>query len=461
VVIERADDVGGTWRDNTYPGCTCDVPSNLYSFSFAPNPDWSCTYPPQQEILRYLRRCADQFDVRRHIHFRTALISARWDAGDGRWSIETTAGRFRARFLLVATGGLSDPRMPEIRGIESFRGTLFHSADWRHDHDLRGERVAVIGTGASAIQFIPKVQPLSSRLTVFQRTPAWVLPHPNRRLLRAERWLSRRAPASQTVRRLGIYINRELMVLGFAVDPRFNGILEMAGRQHLRRQVRDPVLRRKLTPRYRLGCKRILISNDFYPSLTRPNVEVVTDPITEAREHSLVTADGTERVVDTIIAGTGFHVSDPPAARAITGSERRTLAQVWDGSPKAYLGTTIAGFPNLFWMFGPNTALGHTSVLLMIESQIAYVLGALETARRQQLSVVEVRPEAQAAYTEEMRRRSEGTVWTSGGCSSYYLDARGRNFALWPSFTFFFRGRTRRFDPAAYRLERVAHEVAA
>jgi cation diffusion facilitator CzcD-associated flavoprotein CzcO len=251
------------------------------------------------------------------------------------------------------------------------------------------------------------------------------------------------------------------MVLGFAVDPRFNGILEMAGRQHLRRQVRDPVLRRKLTPRYRLGCKRILISNDFYPSLTRPNVEVVTDPITEAREHSLVTADGTERVVDTIIAGTGFHVSDPPAARAITGSERRTLAQVWDGSPKAYLGTTIAGFPNLFWMFGPNTALGHTSVLLMIESQIAYVLGALETARRQQLSVVEVRPEAQAAYTEEMRRRSEGTVWTSGGCSSYYLDARGRNFALWPSFTFFFRGRTRRFDPAAYRLERVAHEVAA
>ena len=461
VVLERGGDVGGTWRDNTYPGCTCDVPSSLYSFSFAQNPDWSRTYPHQAEILRYLQRCADRFGIRPHLRLNTEVTGARWDAAAQRWVVRTTGGEFRARFLVLGTGGLSDPRLPEIPGIDSFQGTLFHSASWRHDHDLRGERVAVIGTGASAIQFIPKIQPLASRLTVFQRTPAWVLPHPGRPLLRAERWLSRRAPGTHAARRLGVYLNHELLVLGFTVDRRFNALLELAGRQHLRLHVRDAALRAKLTPRYRLGCKRLLISNDFYPALTQPNVELVTEHITEVREHSVVTADGRTHSVDTIIAGTGFHVSDPPFARCMTGRDGRTLADEWAGSPHAYRGTTVAGFPNAFYLFGPNTAIGHTSVVYMIEGQIAYVLDALQTARRERIGVVEVRADAQAAFQAEMQRRTVGTVWTSGGCSSYYLDAQGRNFALWPGFTQPFRRRMRRFDPAAYRLFPAAADAAA
>ena len=461
LVLERGDDVGGTWRDNTYPGCACDVPSHLYSFSFAPNPDWSCTYPSQAEIHRYLRHCAERFEIQPQLRLNTAVTGARWEEAVSRWVVSTTRGEFRARFLVLATGGLSDPQLPDIPGLNSFRGTLFHSASWRHDHDLRGERVAVIGTGASAVQFIPRVQPLASHLAVFQRTPSWVLPHPNRPLLRAERWLSRRSPAAQSLRRLGIYAAHELLVLGFAVDPRFNGLLELAARQHLRRQVRDRALRASLTPHYRIGCKRLLISNDFYPSLTRSNVELVTASIAEVREHSLVTADGMQRQVDTIIAGTGFQVSDPPVTRCMTGREGRTLADEWDGSPHAYLGTTVAGFPNAFYLFGPNTAIGHTSVVFMIESQIAYVLDALQVARRERLGVIEVRREVEEAYRAEMQRRTNGTVWTSGGCTSYYLDAQGRNFALWPTFTRPYRRRTRRFDPAAYRLARVADAVAA
>ena len=461
LVLERGDDVGGTWRDNTYPGCACDVPSHLYSFSFAPNPDWSCTYPKQEEIQRYLRRCAERFEIHPQLRLNTTVIGARWDDMASRWVVSTNRGEFRARFLVLGTGGLSDPRLPGIPGLGSFQGMLFHSASWRHDHDLSGERVAVIGTGASAVQFIPRIQPLASRLSVFQRTPPWVLPHPNRPLLRAERWLSRRSPAAQTLRRFGVYAAHELLVLGFAVDPRFNGLLELAAKQHLRRQVRDRALRAKLTPRYRMGCKRLLISNDFYPALTRSNVELVTDSITEVREHAVVTADGVQREVDTIIAGTGFNTTNPPVARSMTGRAGRTLAQEWDGSPRAYLGTTMSGFPNAFYLFGPNTAIGHTSVVFMIESQIRYVLDALQMAQRERVGVIEVRREAQMAYTAEMRRRTDGTVWTNGGCTSYYLDAHGRNFAIWPTFTRPYRRRTRRFDPAAYRLERVGEEIAA
>ena len=457
-LIERAGEVGGTWRDNTYPGCTCDVPSSLYSFSFAPNPDWSCTHPEQPEILRYLCGCADRFGIRPHIRFGAELTAARWDEAASRWLVETTAGTYDARFLILGTGGLSSPRMPDIAGLGTFRGTLFHSGAWRHDHDLRGERVAVIGTGASAIQFVPHVQRVAASLSVFQRTPAWVLPNPGRRLLRGERWLSRRVPATQSARRLASYVNHELLVLGFAFDPRFNAGLEFAGRELLRLQVRDRALRARLTPRYRLGCKRVLISNDFYPALTRSNVELVTDAITEVREHDIVTAGGRRHAVDTIIAGTGYQTTDVPVAHRITG-RGATLAARWGGSPQAYVGTTVAGFPNMFQLFGPNTAVGHTSVVYMIEAQIEYVLHALQLAQRERVARIEVRPEAQAAYNGALQARSRDTVWTSGGCSSYYLDALGNNFALWPTFTLPFQRRTRRFDVAAYTLRR--DEVAS
>ena len=456
VVVERADDVGGTWRDNTYPGCMCDVPSHLYSFSFAPHPDWTCTYPRQSEIWDYLRGCADRFGVRSHIRFGHRMTGARWDGATSRWVVTTTLGTFVARYLVPGTGPLSEPRLPDVPGLETFRGALFHSARWHHDHDLRGERVAVVGTGASAIQFVPEIQPLVSRLTVFQRTPAWILPHPNRTLGAAERWLARRLPLTQRLRRLGIYLSREVLVLGFTQDQRFIAPMERLARRHLRAQVADPVLREKLTPHYRLGCKRLLISNDFYPALTKPNTELVTERLVEVRPHSVVSADGVERPVDTIIVGTGFHVTDMPVAGLIRGRDGRSLAEVWDGSPQAYMGTAVTGFPNLFFITGPNTGLGHTSLVFMIESQIAYVLDAIEGARRHAIDAIEVRAEVQEAFNEDIQRRMGRTVWTTGGCASWYIDSKGRNTTLWPGFTWAFHHRTRRFDPAAYALRRAA-----
>ena len=461
MIIERANDVGGTWRDNTYPGLICDVPSHLYSFSFAPNPEWSSTYPGQAEILRYLQGCADRYGVRRHIRFGTELTSARWDGAASRWRVETTAGSFSTRFLVLGVGGLSAPRMPEVPGLDRFTGTMFHSAAWRHDHDLRGERVAVIGTGASAIQFIPRIQPQVSRLLVLQRTPPWVLPHPGRRLTRAERWLSRRVPGVLHARRLGVYLVRETMVPGLTIDARLNGGLEELARRHLRRQVRDPLLRAALTPSYRIGCKRIVISNDFYPSLTRANVDLVPEPLVEVRERSVVTADGREHAVDTIIAGTGFHVTDPPYAAQVTGRGGRRLSQTWDGSPQAYMATSIAGYPNLFVLGGPNSGVGHTSLVFMIEAQIAHVLDALELCRRQRLTAIEVKPSAQAAFNADVQHRMERTVWATGGCASWYYDARGRNTTLWPAFTAQFAARARHIDVRAYRLTRTVTPVAA
>ncbi|MBV9101190.1 MAG: NAD(P)/FAD-dependent oxidoreductase [Candidatus Dormibacteraeota bacterium] len=461
VVLERADDVGGTWRDNSYPGCMCDVPSHLYSFSFAPKPDWTCTYPAQGEIWTYLRDCAEAFGVMPHIRFNSALREARWDADTSLWRVESERGSFLARFLVLGVGPLSDPKTPDLPGLKGFSGTVFHSARWRHDHDLRGERVAVVGTGASAIQFVPQIQPKVAHLDLFQRTPAWVLPHPNRDLTRAEQWLSRTLPAAQRVRRAGIYVGREWFILGFAYNPRLMTIAERAARKHLERQVPDPELRARLTPEYRIGCKRILISNDYYPSLTRPNVDVVTAGIREVRQRSVVDTDGVERAVDTIIFGTGFRVTDPPSAAAVRGASGASLADVWRGSPQAYLGTSIAGFPNMFFLAGPNTGLGHTSVVYMIESQINYVMDCFRAMRRSGAAVLDVKQSAQDAYNAAVQERMKSTVWSTGGCASWYIDANGRNSTLWPTFTFAFRRRAARFDPAAYTLAPAAGAAAA
>jgi len=461
VVLERSGDVGGTWRDNTYPGCMCDVPSHLYSFSFARKSDWTCTYPKQAEIWDYLRDCAARFRVMPHIRFEHELTAAAWDDASARWSITTNRGELSARFLILGTGPLSEPRLPDVPGIDSFTGTLFHSARWQHEHQITGERVAVVGTGASAIQLIPEVQPKVARLTVFQRTAPWVLPHRNRDLNAVDRWLSRNLPFTQQLRRLGIYLGREMLVYGFTVDPRVMGLAERAARRHMNRQVTDPALRAKLTPHYRLGCKRILISNDYYPALTQRNVEVVTERIAEIRPHSVVTADGVEREVDTIICGTGFHVTDMPTAERVQGREGVTLAEHWDGSPQAYLGTTVAGYPNLFFLTGPNTGLGHTSLVYMIESQISYVLDAMRTSLRRGMATVDVRPDVLEAYNSRLQRRMQTTVWITGGCASWYIDSKGRNSALWPGLTWPFRRRTARFDPAAYTFRPPVRGAAA
>ena len=455
VVLERHDDVGGTWWANTYPGCTCDVPSHLYSFSFAPNPDWSRTYSPQPEIRAYLRRCAVRYGLYPHIRLGTAVTGADWDDAAGRWTLTTSGGTVSARVLVAGIGPLSEPRVPDLPGLDTFEGTVFHSARWRHDHDLAGERVAAIGTGASAIQFVPAIQPQVARLTVFQRSAPWVLPHTNRRISAPERRLYRRLPALQKLVRGGVYAGREVLVLGLVKQPRLMALLERIARRHLREQVADPALRARVTPAYAIGCKRMLPSNHWYPAIAAPNVELVTDPIREVRARSIVTASGAEHAVDTIVLATGFKVAEMPLGAWVRGRDGKRLADAWRESPRAYLGTAMPGFPNLFVLLGPNTGLGHSSMVYMIESQLNHVLDALRVMEERGAAVAEVEPAVAAAYDRELDARLAKTVWSTG-CSSWDLDASGRNVALWPDWTWRFRRRTRRFDPARFRLRELA-----
>jgi cation diffusion facilitator CzcD-associated flavoprotein CzcO len=459
VILERAADIGGTWRDNTYPGCRCDVPSHLYSFSFAPNPSWSSTFSGQREIWEYLRGCADRYGVTPHVRLEHEVLGADWDDDEQLWRIETSQGTLTAEVLVAGQGGLSDPQVPELPGLERFAGTTFHSARWDHDHELAGERVAVIGTGASAIQFVPEIQPRVGRLHVFQRTAPWVMPHRNRRLSRFETALYRLVPGAQLAMRAAIYWGRESYLVMFR-QRRLGRLVERVALRHLRAHVEDPELRRKLTPSFAIGCKRILPSDEWYPALTKPNVELVTEGIREVRERSIVAADGSEREVDTIIFGTGFHVTDMPIAERVRDGEGRSLADHWQGSAQAYKGTTVAGFPNLFLLVGPNTGLGHTSIVFIIESQLSYVMAALRALRRRGARTLEVRPEAQAAYNARVQELTAGTVWVSGGCESWYIDRNGRNSTLWPTFTWPFRRQLRELDEAAYALEPTRERVS-
>ena len=456
VLLERAADLGGTWRDNSYPGAACDVPSHLYSFSFAPNPGWTRSFSPQPEIWEYLRRVAAEEGISGRIRFGEEVTAARWDPAACLWRVETTSGTLTARFLISAAGPLSDPLIPAMPGLETFAGTVFHSATWDHDYDLTGRNVAVIGTGASAIQFVPRIQPLVSRLTVFQRTPPWIIPRHDRQISRPEHWLFRQAPVTQRIARAGIYWGREAYALGFVKYPGIMRKAEALAVRHLHRQVGDPDLRARLTPSYRMGCKRILISSDYYPALTQPNVSLVTDGIKEIREKSVLTEDGTAYDADALIFGTGFHVTDFPVAQRIFDSAGVSLARRWSATPvqTAFRGTTMSGFPNLFVLTGPNTGLGHNSQVFMIEAQVRYVVGALAHARRHGIDRIEVRSAAQSGYDRVLQRKMSRTVWVTGGCTSWYLDAEGRNVTLWPDFTWVFARQTRRFDPSCYDLAR-------
>ena len=449
VIFERAAEVGGVWRDNTYPGCACDVESNLYSFSFAPNPRWSHSFSRQPEIWDYLRHCAEDFGLLPHLRFEHEVREAAWDDARRLWRLETSRGTFTASVLVAAAGSLSEPSIPPLKGLADFAGRVFHSARWDHEYDLRGKRVAVVGTGASAVQFVPEIQPVVERLSVFQRTPPWVVPRRGRAFTDGEREWFRRFPATQRVRRAGVYALRELFGYGFR-RPWGMWYMGWVARRHLARSVPDPRLRARLTPDYTIGCKRILISNDYLPALTRGNVELVTDAITEFTARGVVTADGRERAADAVIFGTGFRVSDLPFAAHVRGRDGRSLAEVWDGSPRAHVGTTVAGFPNLFLLQGPNTGLGHTSVIYMMEAQIEHIVSAVRYMQRRGVSAMEPRPEAQAAFVADVDRMMRGTVWDAGGCRSWYMDATGRNAAIWPRPTWAFRRRVARLDPAEY-----------
>ncbi|MFG2665477.1 flavin-containing monooxygenase [Streptomyces sp. NPDC048387] len=461
VVLERADSVGGTWRDNSYPGCACDVPSHLYSFSFAPNPDWPRTFSGQPAIRTYLEHVTETFGLRPHIRFGHEVLMMRWDAEELRWEIDTSAGAFTADVVVSATGPLSDPKLPEIPGLAGFPGKVFHSARWDHDYDLRGKRVAVIGTGASAIQIVPAIAPKTARLTLFQRTPPWVMPRTDRAISSLERTLHRRLPFTQAARRGLLWGIRELQVSAFTKRPNQLGLVESLAKANMARSVKDPALRAKLTPSYRIGCKRILLSSEYYPALARPDVDLVASGLKEVRGSVLVAADGTEAEVDAIIFGTGFHVTDMPIADRVVGADGQTLADSWKDGMQALRGATAAGFPNWMTIIGPNTGLGNSSMILMIESQLNYMadylrqLSLLGDGSRGGRTALAARPSAVNQWNRRVQARMERTVWNTGGCTSWYLDAQGRNTTVWPGTTGEFRRETLTVDLAEYEVVRV------
>lgn len=460
VVLERAASVGGAWRDNSYPGCACDIPSHLYCFSFAPNPEWPRVFSGQPDIRAYLERVVGTFGLRPHLHFNAEVTEARWEAGRARWMITTSAGAWTADAVVAAAGPLADPQIPDLPGLPDFPGQVFHSSRWDHDHDLTGRRVAVIGTGASAAQIIPSIQPVTGKLTVFQRTPAWVLPRADRDVSATEKWLHGKLPLTGKLRRAALFAARELQVQAFVRRPGALRIIQKIAERHLARDVSDPALRAKLTPDYRIGCKRILLSNTYYPALTAPNCEVVASGLAGVRGSTLLAADGSEHEVDAVIFSTGFHVTDMPIAQRVFGSRGQSLAQEWKDGMEALRGSTVRGFPNLFFLIGPNTGLGNSSMVLMIESQLNYLIDALTKLDAVGATAMQPTATAQHDWNVEVQRRMSRTVWNTGGCTSWYLDGEGRNTVSWPGSVSSFRRATRRVDLAEYELiKRTAHEL--
>ncbi|MEU4672884.1 NAD(P)/FAD-dependent oxidoreductase [Amycolatopsis sp. NPDC023774] len=448
-VLEAAEDLGGTWRDNTYPGCGCDIPSPLYSYSFAQKPDWSRLFAGQPEILEYLHDVARRRGLLDRLRFGQRVTRAAWDEDAGRWEVTTATGEtYRARFVVSAVGPLHHPSYPELPGVESFRGEVFHSARWRHDVDLTGKRVAVIGTGASAIQFVPAIVDRVAALTVFQRTPPWIVPKADRAFDARHKFWARWFPPFRWYVRDRLYWIHERRAVGFVADPAAMEQTAGLAKRLLRKQVPDEELRARLTPDYTIGCKRLLISSTWYPALTKPHVDVRSGGVSSVRPDAVVGADGVAVPTDVIVYGTGFDTQQTIRFE-VEGRDGRTLADAWSKRNEAYLGTTVAGFPNLFLMVGPNTGLGHNSQVFMIEAQASYVVAALRRLRR--AKAFEVRAEVQNAFNDWLDSRMAATVWQTGGCRSWYQDPKsGRNTVLWPAGTVEFWRRTRHFRTSDY-----------
>ncbi|NYH79502.1 cation diffusion facilitator CzcD-associated flavoprotein CzcO [Actinopolyspora biskrensis] len=456
VLLEKSDDLGGTWRDNTYPGCACDVPSLMYSFSFEQNPDWSRMFAEQGEIEEYLRRCVDKHGVHEHIHYGVEFTGAEWDEDGHEWHVSTADGtEYVARALVSGLGALHIPNYPELPGLERFQGESFHSADWNHDYDLTDKRVAVVGTGASAIQFVPKVAEEVSKLNLFQRTPPWIQPKPDRPLSERVQRAFRRVPLLQRAVRFAIYMTLEFRSVAVLREPRLQRISQWMAKRFIRKQVHDRKTREAVTPDYAMGCKRILLSSDFYPALNQSNVELNTSGVTEVRENSVVDGEGVEHPVDAIIFGTGFHVTDAFDHLSIVGRGGRKLQDAWKDGMEAHKGITVSGFPNLYFLLGPNTGLGHNSVVFMIECQINYVLSILRPMLRGEFTQADVRQSAQNEFNSRIQSRLKGAVWSAGGCQSWYLDENGVNRTLWPGFTWNYWWQTRKADPKDYEIQRA------
>jgi cation diffusion facilitator CzcD-associated flavoprotein CzcO len=451
-LLEKEAELGGCWRDNRYPGAACDVPSHLYSYSFEPKSDWSRKYAPQAEILAYLQHCARKYGVRERIHFNAEVVDARYDAGQALWTVQLKNGEsLQAEVLISACGQLNRPAYPKLKGIERFRGAQFHSARWDHGVDLQGKRVAVIGTGASAIQFVPQIVPKVEHLSLFQRSAPYVIPKPDRAYGALDRTLFRRLPGLLPLSRAAQYCLHETRALGFTRYSALMALPKWGWQRFLRREVEDLALRDRLLPDYPLGCKRILLANDYYAALARPNAEVVTEAIREVSEKGVITADGVEHPADVLIYGTGFQALDFLAPMRVHGLGGLDLNQAWKDGAEAYLGVTVSGFPNLFLLYGPNTNLGHSSIVYMLESQIHYVMEALKLLRRRGAKALEVKPDVQQQFNARLQERIGHTVW-NGGCTSWYKTESGKNTNNWPGYTFEYRRATRRLRAEDYRL---------
>ena len=455
VILEKENEVGGTWRDNSYPGCACDVQSHLYSFSFASKADWSQRFAGWKEIQEYILECTQKYGLRRHIRFHQEVTSANFDELAGHWIIRTSAeDTLLARHWVLASGPLHVPRYPKIKGLERFKGKVFHSARWQHEYDLTGKNVASIGTGGSAIQYIPEIAPAVKQLYVFQRSAAWVIPRDGRRYSAVRKRMFARFAWLRKAHRAWLFWANEARIL-----PLFNPLiaqgLQKLAALYLRFQVKDRATARKLTPAYTMGCKRVLLSNKYYPTFNRGNVDLITDSITEVREHSIVTQDGMERHADCIILGTGF-IADPRVYMKdfeLTGLGGSSLKEDWKDGAEAYYGITVNGYPNMYQLVGPNTSLGHNSIIFMIECQANYILSCMELLEQTDADYLDVKSEVQEAFNEKLREKLKRTVWNSG-CRNWYRQPGGKNFMIWPASTARYWLETRKVDPADYQLSR-------
>ncbi len=452
LLLEKASELGGVWRENTYPGCACDVPSALYSYSFAPNPNWSRVFAEQTEIKAYLQSTAARYGVMAHVRFQHEMLETAWNNELKLWVITTNAGTYYARFVLMACGPMHEPVYPNIKGLKDFKGTIFHSARWNHDYDLRGKRVAVIGTGASAIQFVPKIQPKVAQLTVFQRTPQWVLPKMDQSLPPIIQAVFKRLPISQLAMRGAVFSVFEVLNGGMH-HPKVMQQFQRLAKFNLESAVKDPSMRQKLLPNFIIGCKRVLQSNEWYPALIQPNVAVIASGVQEIRRQTIVADDGSEHEVDAIILGTGFEITAPPIAKHVRGRSGKTMAEIWQGSPEGYMGTMVADCPNAFLMFGPNLAVS-SSAFLIIEAQLTYIVDALKKAQQHNIAAIDVDPARQATFNAEVQEALKNTVWNKGGCHSYFIDVNGRNSTLWPWSTLAMRQQLSHFNLDDYLVEK-------
>lgn len=453
-LIERSDEVGGTWRDNTYPGCECDVQSHLYSLSFEPNPNWSKKYSTWREIRDYIINVTDKHNIRSKIQFNTSLKSTKFDKESGTWLVKLSDGSsVRARFVVTAVGPLSNPTIPDIKGKETFSGPIFHSATWNHDVDLTGKKVAVVGTGASAIQFVPRIAKIASSVELFQRSAPWVLPKPDRKIFGIEKFLYKYLPGWRLLNRAALYWVNEFTLRGFLKEKSMiRSIAEWGATKHIKLHIKDEELRKKLTPNFRFGCKRALLSNEYYPALARDNVDVIDTGVDCITETGIIDKQGKVHDVDVIIWGTGFKVDEPLMGIDITGIDGQDLNAVWkDNGFETYYGTTVAGFPNAFVLAGPNTGIGHTSLVVMIEAQFNYIMDAIKKVKQQDIKYIDVRQAVQTEFCQTMQDKMVGTAWTSG-CNSWYLSDSGKNFTIWPDFTFNYIKQTKKINLADYQI---------